>query len=76
MFTVVSISKTYNLCQKIKSELKSNPNHWPIVDKWNYKFVYNKYKFQLFQTIEEEIEKEIPKYVDFTIKNLVNIKEL
>lgn len=76
MFTAVSMSETYNLCQEIKSKLKPNPNNWIIIDKWNYKFIYNKYKFQLFQTITKEIEKEIPKYIDSTIKSLANVKEI
>ena len=76
MFTVVSMPEIYNLCQEIKSKLKPNPNNWIIVNKWNYKFVWNKYKFQLFQTMIAELEEEIPKQIDFSIKNFVNIEEI
>lgn len=75
-FTAASMPETYDLCQKIKSQLKPNPNNWPIVNRWNYKFVWNKYKFQLFQTMTKEMNREIPKYIDFTIKNFANIKEI
>ena len=76
MFTVVSMPETCNSCQEIKSKLKPNPNNWIIVDKWNRKFVWNKYKFQLFQTMIKELDREIPKYINSTIKNFINIKEI
>lgn len=76
MFTIDLIPETYNLCQKIRSQFKPNPNNWIIVKKWNYKFVWNKYKFQLFQTMMKELEKEIPKNIDLSIDNFVNIKEI
>ena len=76
MITIDSMPETYNLCQKIKFQLKTNPNNWIIINKWNYKFVWNKYKFQLFQIMTKELEREIPKYIDSMIKNLANVKEI
>lgn len=76
MLTIDLMPETYKLCQEIKSQLKPNPNNWIIVNKWNSKFVWNKYKFQLFHTIEAELEEEIPKHIDSSIKNFVSIKEI
>lgn len=43
----------------IKQNLKSNPNNYPIIDKWNYKYIYLPNRFKLFEEIEEEIDKAI-----------------
>jgi len=76
MLTIDSMPETYKLCQEIKSQLKPNPNNWIIVNKWNSKFVWNKYKIQLFRTMEAELGEVIPKYIDSSIKNFVSIKEI
>ena len=76
MLTIDSMPETYKLCQEIKSQLKPNPNNWIIVNKWNSKFVWNKYKIQLFHTMEAELGEEISKYIDSSIENFVSIKEI
>ena len=43
----------------MKQNLKPNPNNYPIIDKWNYKYVYLPNRFKLFKEIEEEVDKEI-----------------
>lgn len=65
-----------NILEKVKSELKENPNNFIIIKKWN-KRIFQKYKFDIFNYIENTIEKRFKdkKTEDFT-KNLVNIKDL
>ncbi len=65
-----------NILEKVKSELKENPNNFIIIKKWN-KRIFQKYKFDIFNYIENTIEKRFKdrKAEDFT-KNFVNIKDL
>jgi len=65
-----------NILEKVKSELKENPNNFIIIKKWNRK-IFQKYKFDIFNYIENTIEKRFKdkKAEDFT-KNFVNIKDL
>ena len=56
-----------SLFKEIYPQIKQNPNNWPIIKKWNRK-IYNKYKFDLFNALEEEMElqlKEKIKLADF-----------
>lgn len=76
MFTVFESKELIELCDQIKKELKPNPHNWPIVKKWNYKYVWNKYKYRLFELIDAEISREIPKYIERTIGSLANTKEI
>jgi len=65
-----------NILEKVKSELKENPNNFIIIKKWNRR-IFQKYKFDIFNYIENTIEKRFKdkKAEDFT-KNFVNIKDL
>lgn len=36
--------------------LKPNPNHYPIIDKWNYKYVYAPNRDKVFKKLEEMID--------------------
>ena len=62
----------------IKQNLKSNPNNYPIIDKWNYKYIYLPNRFKLFKEIEEEIDKEIFNLFvkEEFYKKFVTIKEI
>lgn len=42
----------------IRQRIKSNPNHYPIVDKWNYKYVYLPHRIKLFESIVDYIYKK------------------
>lgn len=76
MFTCHEPKELTDLLYKIKKELKPNPNNWIIVNKWNYKYVWNKYRYKLFELIQYEINKELPLYIERTINQFVNIKDL
>ena len=38
-------------------ELKPNPHKYPIIDKWNYKYVIRPHKHDVFSFVEKTIEK-------------------
>ena len=47
--------KLESLFKEIYPQIKQNPNNFIIIKKWNRR-LYNKYKFNLFKAIEEEME--------------------
>ena len=65
--------------KKIKQEIKSNPNNWIVIKKWNYK-IFNKYKISLFNEIDvvflNEIFPIICKEHIEQINNFVDIKHI
>lgn len=69
----IQSKKLESLFKEIYPQIKENPNNWPIIKKWN-RIIYNKYKFDLFNALEEEIELQFFTKKDFIINNLVNIK--
>ena len=46
------------IIDEFKSKIKSNPNHFIIIDKYNRR-IFNKYKYNLFPIIEKYINKFI-----------------
>ena len=54
-------------CVAHADELKPNPHGYPIVDKWNYKYIIQPHKRELFKFISETIENNIE---ELFIKNL------
>lgn len=48
----------------LAEKIKPNPNHYPIVDKWNQKYVWNPNKYLIFVFIEKAIDEEIRKAID------------
>ena len=38
---------------------KPNPNKYPIIDKWNYKYQYRPHREIIFKKLEELIDKQI-----------------
>lgn len=65
-----------NVLEKVKSELKENPNNFIIIKKWNRK-IFQKYKFDIFNYIENTIEKKFKdKNIEDFTKDFVDIKNL
>lgn len=51
-----SYEKIYQEAKDIMGKnLKPNPNHYPIIDKWNYKYVYAPNRDNVFKILEEMI---------------------
>ena len=44
------------------SGCKPNPNHWPIIDKWNNR-IYQKHKFEVFAFIDDYIDEKIQEHL-------------
>ena len=55
--------------------IKKNPNHYPIIDKWNNR-IFQKNKFAAFNIIEQAIEKEIDEMFQKRLDSLVSYKDL
>ena len=52
-----SNEKIYQEAKDIMGKnLKPNPNHYPIIDKWNYKYVYAPNRDNVFKILEEMID--------------------
>lgn len=69
------------LCTKHKSgispfaeKVKSNPNNFPIINKWNRR-LFNKYRYDIFNDIESMIDIELLLNIDLFLDNLVSIKD-
>ena len=58
------IQELYTKCPLLK-KIKKNPNHYPIIDKYNYK-IFQSTKFDIFTIIEKEIITIIEK--EYSIK--------
>ena len=65
-----------NVLEKTKSELKENPNNFIIIKKWNRK-IFQKYQFDIFNYIENIIEKKFKdKSIEDFTKDFADIKNL
>ncbi len=53
------LNEQERISQQISQQCKPNPNHYPIVDKWNYKYVYLPHRIELFESIIDYIDKQI-----------------
>ncbi len=62
MSDVGKIATTY--LKALAEKIKPNPNHYLIVDKWNYKYVWNPNKYLIFAFLEKVIDEEIRKAID------------
>lgn len=54
---------------------KPNPNKYPIIDKWNYKYQYTPYREIIFKKLEELIDKQIYEEINRVLKQEVNADE-
>lgn len=48
--------ETKQSTQDIMDKIKPNPNNYPIIDKWNYKYVYAPNRDNVFKILEEMID--------------------
>ena len=69
----MTIEETFII--EIKSKIKSNPNHYPIIDKWNHK-IWKQYEFKLFQILCKEIEERQKECLKNYYDNFVDIKNI
>ena len=71
------IKKKYKqqIIQQIQSitgkNFKSNPNHYPIIDKWNYKYVYKPNKFDIFDICMDAMENCLGELVEEANKDYI-----
>lgn len=56
---------------------KANPNHYRIVDKWNYKYVWLPHRQEVFETLEKAADELLePVIEDIIKKRLSSLAEL
>ena len=62
--------------KEITKKKKPNPNNFPIVDKWNYKYIYLSNKERIFNLILKYFENKYKKeYSTKLIDSFVDIKD-
>ena len=67
-----SYEKIYQETKNIMGKnLKPNPNHYPIIDKWNYKYVYAPNRDNVFKILEEIIDMTLSPILE----KMANVKE-
>lgn len=56
---------------------KPNPHHYPIIDHWNYKYVWRPHRHDIFNMVNEALEELVPlsildgwSYEDYVRKEL------
>ena len=55
--------------------IKPNPHHYPIIDKWNSRLV-GKYKIKIFNVLDEEITGMINEEIDDVFDGFADVKNL
>ena len=61
----------------VLKRLKPNPDHYPIVNKWNYKYVVRPNLYEIFDIIEEAMDEIIGSNINITeeiIKDCIDMK--
>lgn len=53
---------------------KPNPNKYPIIDKWNYKYQYIPHREIIYKKLEELIEKQIYSMFQKEINRILHIE--
>ena len=61
---------------KLKERIKPNPYHFPIVDKWNYKYVYLPNQNKIFLLLLNYLDNSIPFLIEQNINSFINIKDI
>ena len=46
-----------NFLEEKNISFKPNPNHYPIINKWNLKYQYNPHKIEIFNMIEKLLDR-------------------
>lgn len=65
-----------NFLQEKNIYFKPNPNHYPIIDKWNYKHGYMSNRFLIFDKIEELIEERLDDILKEHFDKMLTLEEL
>lgn len=47
----------------LKEQTKPNPNHYPIVDKWNQKYIWNPNKYMIFSFLRKVIDERMQEVI-------------
>ena len=70
----MNIDQIQKECRRVvhADELKPNPHGYPIIDKWNYKYVIRPHQRELFKFVEETIEDNIE---ELALKRLEKIAD-
>ena len=64
------------LSEEMERKRKPNPNNYPIVDKWNYKYVYLPYQSRLYRAVEAVFNVGFPAAYEAEIENFADITEI
>ena len=51
--------------------VKPNPNHWPIIDKWNTRYIYNPSRHDLFVLVENALDTELRNDIGESLEDVV-----
>ena len=57
----------------IGRKLKLNPNHYPIINKWNYKYIYKPHSIEIFRMMEEALDELAEVIIEERIKNYATL---
>lgn len=56
--------------------IKPNPNNWPIINKWNTKYIYNPSGRDLFTLLEHVMDTEMKIEIGESFDDMVKVKEI
>ena len=66
------------LLKEISLQIKQNPNNFIIIKKWN-KIIFDKYKYELYSALEEEIELQFHRYLlfnNYLFDNYIDVRSI
>lgn len=49
-----------NYLDQLPHKPKPNPHHYPIIDHWNYKYVWRPHRHDIFDMVDKALEDLIP----------------
>lgn len=55
---------------------KPNPNHYPIINKWNYKYIYKPHRQEIFETLEKAADELLEPVMEDIIKKHLSSLDL
>ena len=61
MSNIEEIAITY--LKALKEKTKPNPNHYPIVDKWNQKYIWIPNKYMIFSFLRSIIDERMQEVI-------------
>lgn len=76
MSDIEKITITY--LKALKEKTKPNPNHYPIVDKWNRKYVWNPNKHMIFSFLRSVIDERMQEVINNgeLFEKFCNVKQI